>query len=119
MAAIERMESNARMSQIVVHGGVVYLAGQVAENTGPDVYEQTRAVLAEIDRLLVKAGTSKARLLTATIYLTDMSTFGEMNRAWQEWVDASNPPTRATVATPALAAPQYKVEIVVSAACAA
>ena len=114
---IQRMDSNNRMSQIVVYNGVVYLAGQVDESDkGGSIKEQTANVLKQIDELLAKAGTDKTQLLSATIYLTDIKTFGEMNEAWQAWVSPQGLPTRATVEVGALAAPQYGVEIVATAA---
>lgn len=111
---INRLQKNQRMSQAVVHGDVVYLAGQVAE--GSNVAEQTRGILAKIDALLADAGSSKAQLLSATIWLTDMSTFNEMNELWDAWVDGDNPPARACVGTSALATLDYRVEIMVTAA---
>ena len=114
---IQRMDSNNRMSQIVVYNDVVYLAGQVDEtDKGGPIKEQTANVLKQIDDLLAKAGTDKTQLLSATIYLTDIKTFGEMNEAWQAWVSPQGLPTRATVEVGALAAPQYGVEIVATAA---
>jgi enamine deaminase RidA (YjgF/YER057c/UK114 family) len=113
---IERYEVGPRMSQVVVHGDRVYLAGIVAEkNAGKSVIEQTREILATIDGYLAKAGTDKTKLLTANIYLADMSTFAEMNAAWDAWVSPGNTPARATVEA-RLAAPQYTVEIMVTAA---
>jgi enamine deaminase RidA (YjgF/YER057c/UK114 family) len=113
---IERYEVGPRMSQVVVHGDRVYLAGIVAEkNAGKSVTEQTREILATIDGYLAKAGTDKTKLLTANIYLADMSTFAEMNAAWDAWVSPGNTPARATVEA-RLAAPQYTVEIMVTAA---
>ena len=113
---ITRFETGSRMSQAVIHNGVAYLAGQVtAKAAGGSVTEQTNDILANIDRLLAAAGTDKTKLLTATIYLTDIETFGEMNAAWEAWVSAGNTPARATVEAK-LANPQYTVEIVVSAA---
>lgn len=113
---IKRIEPGARMSQAVTHNGVAYLAGQVAAGAaGKSVTEQTKDILASIDRLLAAAGTDKSKLLTATIYLTDISTFAEMNAAWEAWVSAGRTPARATVEAK-LASPQYTVEIVVSAA---
>ena len=85
--SIRRIGAGARMSQAVVHGDTVYLAGQVAAQTsGADVAEQTRQILAAIDKLLAEAGTDKTRLLSATIYLADISTFAEMNAVWDAWV---------------------------------
>lgn len=110
---IQRFESNARMSQAVVYGGLVYLAGQVG--AGETVAEQTTNVLASIDRLLAAAGSDRSRILTATIWLTDMATFGEMNGVWEQWVLPGSTPARATVEA-RLAAPAYLVEISVTAA---
>ena len=102
------------MSQAVVHSDTVYLAGQVA-NTGRDgsVADQTTEILQQIDTLLAEAGTDKSRLLSATIYLTDIdSGFGEMNTVWDQWVVPGQTPARATVQAK-LAAPGYDVEIAV------
>jgi enamine deaminase RidA (YjgF/YER057c/UK114 family) len=114
--SIERHEVGPRMSQVVVHGNTVYLAGVVAQNTkGKSVTEQTQEILSTIDGYLAKAGTDKTKLLTANIWLTDMATFAEMNAVWDTWVSAGNTPARATVEA-RLAAPQYGVEIMVTAA---
>lgn len=107
---IKRIESGARMSQAVIANGFVFLAGQVAGDTSADVEGQTRQVLAEIDRLLAAAGTRKDRLLSATIYLADVSTFAQMNKAWEAWVPADAKPARATVEAK-MVAPEYRVEI--------
>lgn len=114
---IKRLHGGARMSQIVIHNQTVYLAGQVDETDshGP-VDQQTRVILSQIDQLLAEAGTDKSKLLTATIYLTEMSQFGLMNQAWEAWVSPGNTPTRATVGVTELAGDAYQVEIVVSAA---
>jgi enamine deaminase RidA (YjgF/YER057c/UK114 family) len=113
---IQRFETGPRMSQAVVHGNTVYLAGIVANKTaGDSVTKQTQEILSIIDGHLAKAGTDKSKLLTATIYLTDMKTFADMNAAWDAWVSAGNTPARATVEVK-LAAPQYNVEIMVTAA---
>ncbi len=112
---VTRIKSGRRMSQAVVHGNTVYLAGQVASDRSADTAAQTREVLAAIDELLAEAGTDKAHLLAATIYLTDMSTFNEMNAVWDAWVAPGCAPARATVGAP-LASSDYRVEIVVIAA---
>ena len=113
---IERKEVGARMSQIVMHGNTVYLAGVVAHaNKGKSVTEQTREILATIDGYLAQAGTNKSKLLTATIYLADMGGFAEMNAVWDAWVTPGQTPARATVEAK-LAAPDYRVEIMVQAA---
>lgn len=113
---IQRFDTGPRMSQVVVHGDTVYLAGVVAKTAaGESVTKQTQEVLSIIDGHLAKAGTDKSKLLTTTIYLTDMNTFAEMNAVWDGWVSAGNTPARATVEVK-LAAPQYTVEIMVTAA---
>ena len=114
--SIERLHKGSRMSQAVVHGSTVYLAGQVARGApGASVTDQTRDVLAHIDGLLAESGTSTSKLLSATIWLTDIGTFAEMNAVWDAWIDPENPPARACVQS-TLAAPQLAVEIGVVAA---
>ena len=113
---IQRFEVGPRMSQAVTHGGVVYLAGQVAvETKGRSVREQTTEIVSRIDALLAAAGSDKTKLLSATIWLTDIGTFAEMNGVWDAWVSPGNTPARACVQA-RLAAPQYSVEIAVIAA---
>jgi len=113
---IERKHVGPRMSQIVVRGDTVYLAGQVASNKpGASMAEQTQDTLDKIDAYLAEAGTDKSKLLTATIWITDMADFAEMNGVWDAWVDQANPPCRACVEAK-LAAPEYIVEIMVVAA---
>ena len=112
---IKRLESGPRMSQAVVHGNTVYLAGQVADDPSMDVAGQTRQILASIDKLLAAAGSDKTCILSATIYLAEISTFAQMNAEWDAWVPQGHTPARATVEA-RLAAPQYKVEIQVIAA---
>ncbi|MEN3929645.1 RidA family protein [Microvirga sp. W0021] len=114
--SIERIQPGKRMSMAVSHNGVVYTAGQVAKaNAGKSVTEQTTEILGLIDGLLAEAGTDKSKLLSATIFLSDMSTFQEMNEVWDSWVSPDNAPARATVEAK-LAAPKYTVEIMVIAA---
>jgi enamine deaminase RidA (YjgF/YER057c/UK114 family) len=114
--SIQRFETGPRMSQVVVNGNTVYLAGVVANKTaGESVTKQTEEILSIIDGHLAKAGSDKSKLLTATIYITDMKTFGEMNAVSDGWVSAGNTPARATVEAK-LAAPKYNVEIMVTAA---
>jgi len=113
---IERHEVAARMSKAVVHGNTVYLAGIVAEAPkGKSITEQTKSVLAQIDGLLAKAGSDKSKLLSATIWITDMANFAAMNAVWDAWVVPGQTPARATVEAK-LAAPDYQVEIMVVAA---
>ncbi|MHA4835728.1 RidA family protein [Sphingopyxis sp. MSC1_008] len=112
--SIERLHSGPRMSQAVIHGGIVYLAGQVGA-PGEDATAQTRAILASIDELLAEAGTDRSHLLTAMIWLADMADFAAMNVVWEEWIGGTNAPTRATGEV-RLATPDYRVEIIVTAA---
>ncbi len=113
---IERHGIGPRMSQAVVAGGLVFLAGQVAEkNAGKDVGKQTKEVLGEIDKLLKKAGTSKSKLVSATVYLSSIGDFDAMNAVYDAWVDKANPPARACVEA-RLAGTEFNVEIVAVAA---
>ena len=112
---IERYEVGPRMSQAVVHRGVAYLAGIVADDLVPSVTEQTRQILAKIDRLLATVGSDKTKLLKANIWIADMRQFDEMNVAWDAWVVKGSTPARATVEA-RMAGPAYLVEIMVEAA---
>ena len=113
---IERHEIGPRMSKAVIHGDTVYLAGIVADSPkGKSVAEQTKNILSQIDGFLAMAGTDKAKLLSANIWITDMANFAEMNSVWESWVSPGNTPARATVEAK-LASPDYKVEIMVVAA---
>lgn len=113
--AIKRFHPGPRMSQAVVCNGMVFLAGQVADDASQDVTGQTRQVLAAIDRQLAEAGSDKSRLLSAQIFLADMADFAAMNKVWEAWVVPGQTPARATVEA-AMARPDYLVEIVVTAA---
>ena len=113
--SIQRFEIGPRMSQAVVHGNTVYLAGVVADDLKADTAGQTKQILDKIDRLLKTAGTDKTKILSANIWLTDMRTFADMNKMWDAWVSPGNTPARATVEA-ALAGPDYRVEIMVVAA---
>ena len=114
--SIERKEVGPRISQVVIHGNTVYLAGVVAHAAkGKSVTEQTKEILAIIDGHLARAGTDRSKLLTANIWLSDMSKFAEMNAVWDAWVSPGNSPARATVEAK-LAAPEYHIEIMVQAA---
>jgi enamine deaminase RidA (YjgF/YER057c/UK114 family) len=108
--SIKRFETGPRMSQAVAHNGTLYIAGQVAR--GATVKEQTATILKQIDSLMAAAGTDKTKILSATIWLVSMSTFAEMNSAWEAWVSPGNTPARATVESK-LAAADYLVEIAV------
>ena len=115
--AIERKHTGPRMSQVVIHNKTVYLAGQVAAGApGKSVAEQTKDVLSRIDSLLAEANSDKSKLLSATIWLTDMSAFSEMNNVWDAWVVSGATPARATVVSAQLASPDFAIEIAVIAA---
>lgn len=117
MSGITRIETGKRMSNAVIHGGVVRLAGVVGDNGG-DVTQQTRDCLAEIDRLLALAGSDKTRLLRAQIWLADIARdFAAMNAVWDAWVAQGAAPARAT-GEAKLAGPEYLVEIIIDAAVA-
>src|SRR5579862_2160531 len=113
MPEIKRIETGTRVSHAVIHNGVVYVAGVLSP--GASVAEQTKHVLQGIDATLKRAGTDKSKLLSATVWLTDMSTFDEMNGVWDKWVSPGNTPARACVEAK-LTKPGYKVEIAVIAA---
>jgi enamine deaminase RidA (YjgF/YER057c/UK114 family) len=112
---IERIDPGTRLALAVVRGDTVYLAGHVASDTTGGVYEQTHDILAQIDAHLAAAGTDKSKLLMVNVWLVDITTWAEMNRAWDEWLDTANMPARATVEA-RLASPDYKVEIAAIAA---
>jgi enamine deaminase RidA (YjgF/YER057c/UK114 family) len=110
---IIRHETGPRMSEASIFNGVVHLAGQIAE--GATVREQTQGALNEIDRLLALCNSSKERILSAQVWLADIADFAEMNAAWDAWVAPGHAPSRATCEAK-LAAPQYRVEIIVTGA---
>lgn len=107
---IRRLAEEGRLSGAVVHGGLVYLAGQVADDATLDAEGQTADILAQIDALLAEAGTSKAHLLSVQIILRDIADAPAMNRAWDAWLDRGNKPARMTIQAP-LVDPAWRVEI--------
>lgn len=113
---VQRFDVGVRLSEMAVHNGVAYLAGQVPEDASQDIQGQTAQVLAAVDALLARAGSDKSRILMAQIYLADLADFAGMNQAWDAWVAEGNAPPRATVQA-ALANPDWKIELVVTAAC--
>lgn len=113
--SIKRINVGARMSSAVVHGDTVYLAGLTADDAKADVKGQTKQILAKVDKFLAEAGTDKSKVLSANIWLTDISTWSQMNEVWDAWVSPGNTPARATVEAK-LAAPGLKVEIMIQAA---
>lgn len=115
MTAIQRFDVGTRLSEMTVYKGTAYLAGQVAADASLDMRGQTRQVLAAIDGLLARAGSDKSKILMAQIYLADLADFPALNAVWEEWLTPGHAPARATIQAP-LAKPQWKVEIVVTAA---
>lgn len=115
MSNIKRIESNERLSRVVIHDNVVHVAGVTSSDLSADIAIQTRDVLRKIDDYLAKAGTDKSRLLTVQIWLKDIDRdFAGMNGVWGEWADKNNMPTRATCEAK-LASPDLLVEIIASA----
>jgi enamine deaminase RidA (YjgF/YER057c/UK114 family) len=112
---ITRLHVGRRLSEVAIHNGTVYLAGQIADDTTEDIGGQTRQVLAHVDRLLAEAGSDKSCILMCQIYIADMLYFAGMNAVWDEWVAPGHTPPRATVEAP-LANPACLVEIVITAA---
>ena len=112
---IQRFDVGARLSEMAVHHGVCYLAGQVPADATQDIRGQTAQVLAMVDKLLAEAGSGRTRILMAQIYLADMADFDGMNAVWDGWVAPGHAPPRATVQA-RLAKPAWKIEIVVTAA---
>jgi enamine deaminase RidA (YjgF/YER057c/UK114 family) len=113
--SVKRINIGPRMSDVVIHNGIAYLAGKVPSNTDADIGGQTADVLRQIDELLAQAGTSKSNLLRAEIFLTDIKDFAGMNKVWDAWVDPKATPARATIEAK-LARPEFKIEIMVIAA---
>jgi enamine deaminase RidA (YjgF/YER057c/UK114 family) len=112
---VQRFDVGPRLSEMAVHNGVCYLAGQVAADGSADITGQTQQVLAAIDALLDRAGTSKRNLLRVEIFITDLADFPAMNAVWEAWLPEGCAPPRATVKAQ-LARPEWKVEMVVTAA---
>lgn len=112
---IKRLQVGKTLSEVAIHNGTVYLAGQIADDLTQNIEGQTRDVLGHIDRLLAEAGSDKAHILMCQIYIADMNDFTGMNAVWNEWVADGNSPPRATVEAK-LAKPEWRVEMVVTAA---
>ena len=116
--AIKRIDPGPRLSQAVVHGDTIYVAGQVAADTGADCAGQTRQILNQIDALLAQGGSDKSRIVWANVWLADMADYAAMNGEWESWIPKGQTPARATVEAK-LAMPQFKVEIACVAAAGA
>ena len=112
---VQRFDVGTRLSEMAVHNGVCYLAGQVAADGSQDISGQTQQVLASIDALLGRAGTDKSKLLMVQIFIKDLADFPALNAVWEAWLPAGNAPPRATVQAN-LAKPEWRIELVVTAA---
>ena len=112
---LRRFHVGDRLSEMTIHNGTVYLAGQVADDASQDIRGQTAQVLAAIDKLLAEAGTDKAHILMCQIFIKDLADFPVMNEVWEDWLAPGDAPPRATVQAN-LAKPDWKVEMVVTAA---
>jgi enamine deaminase RidA (YjgF/YER057c/UK114 family) len=108
--SVQRIQPGKRLSAVVVNGDTIYIAGQIAGDAATDVKGQTQQILKKFDELLAAAGSSKAKLLSATVWLANMGSYDEMNAAWDAWVDPNGKPARATVEA-RLANPKFLVEI--------
>ncbi len=118
MSNVARLEVGKRLSEVAIHNGTIYLAGQVPDKTvGQDIRAQTTEVLAMVDRLLAMAGSDKSKILMCQIYLVDLADFPGLNEVWDAWVVPGHTPPRATVQAN-LAKPEWKLEIVITAAVA-
>ncbi len=112
---LRRFHTGDRLSEMTIHNGTVYLAGQVAEDASQDIRGQTEQVLAAINKLLTEAGSDKAHILMCQIYIKDLADFAVMNEVWEDWLAPGDAPPRATVQAH-LAKPEWRVEMVVTAA---
>jgi enamine deaminase RidA (YjgF/YER057c/UK114 family) len=115
MTAVRRFDVGARLSEMAVHNGAVYLGGQVPEDATQGIEGQTRQVLAAVDKLLARAGSDKSKILRAQIFLADLADFAGMNAVWDAWVVPGHTPPRATVQA-RLAKPEWRIEVVITAA---
>jgi enamine deaminase RidA (YjgF/YER057c/UK114 family) len=113
--SITRHHSNQRMSQIVIHGDTIYLAGQVASDAGADITVQTQQVLQKVDALLTEAGSDKTKILSAQIWISNIGHFAQMNEVWDAWVPEGHAPARACIEA-RLASPDLLVEVGIIAA---
>ncbi len=113
---IQRINTNQRLSQVVVHGGLIYISGQVAvQNRGKSITDQTTEILGAIEKYLAETGSDKNHMLSATVWLSDMSHYDEFNKVWDVWVPQGQAPSRACVEAK-LVFPDFNVEVAVVAA---
>jgi enamine deaminase RidA (YjgF/YER057c/UK114 family) len=114
---IKRVQAGSRMSQAVIHGDTIYIAGQVADDRNASLKVQTQQVLSKIDALLKSVGSDKSRLLSVSVFLPHIIDFDAMNRVYDSWIDKTNPPARACVEA-RLADPGLRIEVAAIAATA-
>ncbi|KZN47285.1 RidA family protein [Pseudoalteromonas luteoviolacea] len=112
---ITRKHTNQRMSRIVVHNDTIYLCGQVCKDATQGIKEQTQTMLDKVDALLAEANSDKYHILSATVYISDMKYFAQMNEVWDAWIPEGHAPARACVEA-AMARPELLVEVSVTAA---
>jgi len=112
---IKRLDVDSRLSEVAVHNGTAYLAGQIATDASLAIQGQTAQVLAAVDALLARVGSDKSKILMAQIFLADLADYAGMNEVWDAWVVPGHTPARATVQA-ALAQPGWRIEVVVTAA---
>lgn len=115
MSDIQKIDSNETLSEIAIHQGVVYLAGQVPDDDTLDIVGQSRQVFENIDKALAAAGSDKTRMLSAQVFIKDLADFPAFNNEWQAWVKGTTPPVRATIQAN-LVNPNWLVEVMVIAA---
>lgn len=115
MSDIQKFDSNDTLSEIAVHNGVAYLAGQVPDDDSLDIVGQSKQVFANIDKMLAKVGSDKSKMLSAQVFITDLANFDAFNNEWKNWLKGTTPPVRATVQAQ-LVNPNWLVEITVIAA---
>ncbi len=115
MSPIDRKGTTARYSDAVIHNGVAYIV-EVPSSTDGEVAQQTSEVLDSLARQLAAVGSDKSRILMATVYLTDLADYDEMNRVWDAWLPPGSAPSRACVKVAGLAQPGWRIEIALTAA---
>ncbi len=113
--SITRKHTNQRMSQIVIHGNTIYLAGQVAKDSTANITVQTQQVLDKVDALLAEAGSDKTKILSARLWISSIGHFAAMNEVWDAWVPEGAAPARACIEA-RLASPDLLVEVGIVAA---
>lgn len=115
MTDIRRIDPGPRLSEASLHGNLMYLSGMIPEDVSQDITGQTKQALAEVESLLARGGSDRTKILSAVIWLADISDFAAMNAVWDAWIVPGQTPARATVQAQ-LSDPAMKIEIMVVAA---